>query len=63
MRGEVYRESRGGPLIFIKTLYLGEEYTLLNRLPYMAGNRASTQGHDVISTHYIISTRGSYKRG
>ena len=63
VRGEVYRENRGGPLIFIKILYLGEEYTLLNRIPYMAGNRASTQGHDVISTHYVISTHGSYKRG
>ena len=63
VRGEVYRENRRGPLIFIKILYLGEEYTLLNRIPYMVGNRASTQGHDVISTHYIISTCGSYKRG
>ena len=63
MRGEVYRENRRGPLIFITILYLGEEYTLLNWIPYMVGNGASTQGHDVISTHYIISTHGSYKRG
>ena len=60
----IYRENRGEGLKFlIKSFIWGEEYTLLNRIPYMVGNRASTQGHDVISTHYIISTRGSYKRG
>ena len=63
VRGEVYRENRRGPLIFIRILYLGEEYTLLNWIPYMAGNGASTQGHDVISTHTVIGTCGSYKRG
>ena len=62
-RGKVYRENRGGPLIFIKIPHLGQEYTLLKGIPYMAGNRASTQSHDVISTHYIIDTSGSYKRG
>ena len=55
----MYRENRGGPLIFIKIPHLGQEYTLLKGIPYMAGNRASTQGHDVISTHYVIDTSGS----
>ena len=58
----MYRENRGGPLIFIKIPHLGQEYTLLKGIPYMAGNRASTQGHDVISTHYVIDTSGSYIR-
>ena len=62
-RGEVYRERMRGALKFFKSFILGEEYTILNSLPYMAGNRESTQSHDVISTHYIISTWGSYKRG
>ena len=33
----------------------------LNWLPYMAGNRVSTKGHDIINTHYVIGTWGSYK--
>ena len=62
-RGEVYRENRRGPLIFSKIPHLGQEYTLLKGIPYMAGNGVSTQSHDVISTHYVIDTSGSYKRG
>ena len=62
-RRSMYREGLRGALNFYKILYLGEEYTLLNSLPYMVVNKESTQSHDVISTHYVISTWGSYKRG
>ena len=59
----MYRENRRGPLIFSKIPHLGQEYTLLKGIPYMAGNGVSTQSHDVISTHYVIDTSGSYKKG